>query len=398
MNFFIYLINEGLSKVLPFVTILIIANYVDVGSFGQLTIYYIILEILTIIVSNNIKATTRIDFFQLSKDRYVKTKTAHTIASFILLLIVVTSSLYIIESLRFQYIVLLSVTAFMRGVGDFILSDLQCREKVSIYGLFNLIPILFSNILFIIAILFGYSIESWFYTVFSGVLLQFFFSIRYIKNNRLLIFSRENILNYTEMYSEFKHGLIFMPQAIGFWVNSATDRLFISNLFDNLIVGYYMFIFQLSTPIIMFATVVNLYLTPKINMLLKENKREIIQKTLFKFVAFTFLFTVVNYFFINILINYFYYEKYSNSLEYIPLVVSALFLQAVYLIYMNIFYYIGKKKFISILVLFISVMKVIIVYFSLSSFGMHGLLYANIVINITILLFVLNKINTSLVK
>lgn len=58
MNFFIFLVNEGITKVIPFVTILLVAAKIDVELFGKLTLYYIILELLTIAIGNNIRVTT----------------------------------------------------------------------------------------------------------------------------------------------------------------------------------------------------------------------------------------------------------------------------------------------------------------------------------------------------
>lgn len=395
MNFLIYLVNEGLSKFLPFITILIVAKYIDVESFGQLTLYYITLEILTIVINNNIRATTRIDFFQSSKERYIETKSAHNIGSFFLLIFVLVIC-FVVDVIEYKYMLLLALTAFMRGWAYFVLSDLQCKENAKLYGMYNIIPIALSSILFLSAILYGYGIESWFYSIFIGTIIQFLFIIRYITNNKL--FQVSSIYNYRDIYNEFKYGLIFMPQAVGFWLNAATDRVFISMILGNIIVGYYMFVFQLATPIIIFSTVINLYLTPKINRYLKISNIDSIKKILFKFTLLTFLFAVINYVAIEFVINYFYYDKYTNSLEYIPYIVIALFLQATYLIYMNIFYYIGKKKFISMLVLILAFVKVIVIFASLSLFEMEGLLIANIILDGLILLFVLVKINKSLKK
>ena len=393
MNFLIYLINEGLSKLLPYITVLIIAKYIDVESFGQLTLYYIILEILTIIIANNIRATARIDFFQSSKERYVETKSAHLTGSFLIFTTVLIIGTFT-DFLEFKYLFLLSVTGFMRAFTHFILSDLQCRENAKVYGIYNIIPLFLSSGLFLIAILSGYSIYSWFYTIFIGAFIQFIFVLRYIITNKLL--NIENMFNFKDIYSELKHGIIFMPQAIGFWVNSAVDRVLISNILGNLIVGYYMFAFQLLTPVIIFSTVVNLYLTPKLNKLLKENKIYKIKKILLSFSILTLVFTIVNFIAIEIVINYFYYDKYASSLEYAPFVVVALFFQALYLIYMNIFYYIGQKKFISLLVLFLAFLKIIGVYICLNIFYIYGLLYVNILINILIFIFIFIKMNTSL--
>ncbi len=395
MNFLIYLVNEGLSKFLPFITILIVAKYIDVESFGQLTLYYITLEILTIVINNNIRATTRIDFFQSSKERYIETKSAHNIGSFFLLIFVLVICFFV-DIIEYKYMLLLALTAFMRGLAYFVLSNLQCQENAKLYGVYNIIPIALSSLIFLSAILYGYGIESWFYSIFVATLVQFLFIVRYVSNNKL--FQISSIYNYRDIYNEFKHGLIFMPQAIGFLVNGATDRLFISMILGNVIVGYYMFVFQLATPIIIFSTVINLYLTPKINRYLKTKDIEHIKKILFKFTILIFLFASINYVAIEFVINYFYYDKYTNSLEYIPYIVIALFLQATYLIYMNIFYYIGKKTFISMLVLILAFVKVIVIFASLSLFKMEGLLIANIILDGLILLFVLVKINKSLKK
>ncbi|RLA76455.1 MAG: hypothetical protein DRG78_18990 [Epsilonproteobacteria bacterium] len=394
MNFLIFLVNEGLTKIIPFITILIVANKIDVNSYGELTLYYIIFELLTILISNNIKATTRIDFFKLSKSRYLISKKAHIVNSILLLFAILIFSLFI-DTIPWIYILILSVTSLMRSVSYFVLSDLQCKENAKLYGLYNLLPILFSNLFFIIFIYLGYGIESWFYTMFAGTFIQFLFILQYIYKNNYFSLDTNLKLSIPLIYTEFKNGVIFMPQAFGFWLGAAADRLIISEVLGTLYVGYYMFVFQLSTPIIIFSTVVNLYLTPKLNYYIKQHQSTQIKIIFFKFLLLTLIFSVLTFIVIQFVINY-YYHKYIEALSYVPYIVIALYIQASYLILMNLFYYVNKQKFVSILILITSLIKVSSAYLAINLYNIYGLLYSNIFINSFILIFVLVQFKKSL--
>ena len=392
MNFFIFLLNEGLTKVIPFITILIVATKIDVNTYGELTLYYIVFELLTIFITNNIKATTRIDFFKLSKSHYLTSKKAHIINSFLLLIVAVVFGIFI-NTIPWIYILVLSLTALMRSVAYFVLSDIQCKENAKLYGMYNLLPILFSNLFFIICIYFGYGIESWFYTIFMGTFIQFLFVMHYLYKNEYL--DKTARLSLSVLYTELKHGFVFMPQAFGFWLGAAADRLIISDILGTLYVGYYMFIFQLSTPIIIFSTVVNLYITPKLNFYIKNNQGIEIKRIVFKFLVWTFVFTLFTFIGIHLIINYHYY-KYIDALAYAPYIVIGLYFQASYLIIMNLFYYVNKQKFVSILILVTSVIKGVSGYVAIHLFSIYGLLVSNIFVNALILIFILVQFKKSL--
>ncbi|WP_392340466.1 lipopolysaccharide biosynthesis protein [Moritella marina] len=392
-NFLIYLLNESVSKILPFLTLLIAAKYIEVDSFGLLTMYYVTLEILTLIINNNIRATTRIDYFQCSRDEYIKKKSAHHVGT-VLICIFIFITLLPFDIVETKLLLILIIISFMRGIAFFVLSDLQCSEKVKEYGVYNIIPVFISNLTFIIAILNGFGIESWFYTTLLGCIIQCLFTSRYILKYKLIKLNSE--IKTSNIWHEMKQGLIFMPQALGFWIHGAIDRLLISNILGNIIVGYYMFVFQLSTPIIILSTVINLFLTSKINHSLKIGDIDAIKINMKKFSILLMVFSILNYFSIVILIDIFFYDKYSEAINHAPFIVISMLLQALYLIHMNVFYYIGKKKFISLLVLVLSMVKSCVAYLFINIYAIKGVFYTNIILNLIVLCIVLYYFNVNL--
>jgi O-antigen/teichoic acid export membrane protein len=394
MNFFIYLISEGLSKIIPFVSILVIAKFINVESFGELTLYYIIYEFLLIIISNNITATTRIDYFKLSKLDYTTSKTVHLVVSFFLFLFISIIALFV-PNIPYKFVLILSLSALLRTVSYYTLSDLQCKEDARSYAISNLIYIFGMNITFLILIVLYHDIYSWFYSILFGAFIQFIYSIIHIKKYILIKIESSfsyAILNKYLLLKEFKNGLIFMPQAIGFWMKLGIDRILLAKFTSTLVVGHYMFAFQLSWPIMILSTAINLYITPKINKMLKENNINAIKKLLQQFSLLIIVFSVLIYLVSTFIIHNFYYAKYNVSLEYIPYIIVAILFQSIMMIYLNIFYYINKKEFVSKFVFFTSIIQVIFGFFFISFFGIYGLLIFNILFSGILFVFIINKL------
>jgi len=396
MNFIIYLSTELLTKIIPFISLLILAKYVDVSSFGELTLYFIIFEFLVIFVGNNISAVTRIDFFNLTKRSYRYTKTHHLIGS-LFIFFIFGLCLFLFFDINQEYILCLLIASLMRTVSYYVLADLQCNEKATTYAIYNFTFIISTNLSFMYLIINGYEIHSWFYSILFGSFMQFLLAIKYIKHNKILLFHTKFFISFSKIYKEFRNGIIFIPQAIGFWISVATDRFLIAHFLGNLVVGYYMFVYRFATPIIILSSAINLYLTPKINKLLKTKELEKLRKILFKFSILIIFLSILNYLAIYFLINL-YYQEYAIALNYLSYIIVSLILQAIYLIYMNVFYYIGMKKFISKLIFIIAIIKVILVYFSIKYFGIDGLLNINIMINFIVLVFTVIKFQKELKK
>ena len=394
MNFIIYLLSEGLSKIIPFISILVLAKFIDVASFGELTIYFIVYELLIILISNNITATTRIDYFKLSFSDYVQSKSAHIVVSFYIFLLVLLIGLFF-SNISYLFLSMLSISAFLRTISYYNLSNLQCKEDAKSYGISNFIYLISMNGLFVFLVIFDYGIYSWFYSILFGAFIQFIYSALHINKSSLLIFDKKIILNKQNLIKEFKNGIIFIPQAIGFWVKLGIDRILLAHFTSTLIVGYYMFAFQLSLPIIILSTVINLYMTPKINKLLKINAIAKIQSYLFKFAVLLIILSIIDYAVAFNIIDIFYYEKYHNSLDILAFIVIANLLYSISLVYINIFYYIDKKKFVSYLVFSISLFQVILSYIGSYMYKLDGILYSTICVNIIFLIIILYALNNN---
>lgn len=384
MKFIIYLVNEGLSKVLPFVTFLVVAKFLDVESFGTLTLYYVVLEVLTLVISNNIRATSRINFFEKQLELYVIASSAHMMNSLLVaILLAIVGITFGGEYFSGLQWLALVFTSLLRTAIFYMLSDAQCSENAKLYGKCNIFGVVITNGLFLIAVLLDYGINSWFYTVFLGTLCQSFIAIRYL-------IVRERIsgnFQFKKMRDSALDGVILMPQAIGFWVNGMLDRMLLMKYLGASYVGKYMFIYQLSSPIIIMATVVNLYFTPIINRLLSENHIKLRNNLCF-FVLVIVLTSLLVYFCSVFIVSHFYLDKYGEALEYLPYIVTSLCINAIYLVVMNVFYYVGRKKVVSFSVLILALVRVAIATVAIINYSIWGLLIANVLVNLFMLVFV----------
>ena len=109
MNFIIYLLSEGLSKIIPFATILVVAKFIDIESFGELSLYLIVYEMLVVVISNNISATTRIDYYRLNFADYVNSKSIHLTVSFIIFSFVSIVSAFL-STIPYYFLIIIALS------------------------------------------------------------------------------------------------------------------------------------------------------------------------------------------------------------------------------------------------------------------------------------------------
>ena len=385
---------------MPFLTIIIIAKLISPEAFGELTLYFIAYEFLIIFIGNNISAVSRIDFFNLNRSSLFVGKKAHIIGSIIIaisLLIfgLAASSIFLFNLLYFSILVFASL---FRTVSFFVLADLQCKQESLVYAKLNLVYVLTLNIAFLLLIYFYKDVNTWFYSLVIGAFIQMVISFYILKREPIFNYAINVKINSKRIIKEFSGGLIFIPQAIGFWIKFGIDRILLLMLTTEFILGNYMFSFQLSFPIVILSTAINLFMTPKINLYLKNKKKHEILKKCNLFTVLIFVSFIVVYFFSKIVITNFYLDSYSKSLDYLFLICFSMFFHSSMLVYLNIFYYIGKKKFVSYYIFITSVLNFIFGYFSIKLGGVYGLLILNIIINSLSFFFVFFKIRLTFLK
>lgn len=396
----LYLFSELSSKLVPFLTIILIAKLIQPEAFGELTLYFIVYELLIIFIGNNIAAVSRIDFFKLNRLDLIFGKKAHLIGSFTIAIAILVVALLFSYYFEFNllFFVILVLASIFRTISFFVLADMQCKQDSLAYAKLNAVYIISLNISFLVFIFFWRDVQSWFYSLFIGAFIQMLVSFYFLKKDPLLNQVIPLTVKGNHVLKEVRKGLVFVPQAIGFWIKFSIDRVLLSSLSSRFVLGNYMFAFQLSFPIVILSSAINLFMTPKINLYLKNGEQEKILKKLHSFLLLILLACICIYLLSKVIITNYYFDSYSKSLEYTLLICLSLYFYSCALIYINIFYYVGKKIFVSYFVFSTSVLNLLFGYLGLKIFGTQGLLIANILINLLSFIYIFYKIEFIIFK
>ena len=377
-----YLSSEFLSRGTTFLSTLAVAAIFTKEIFGLLTLYLVTFELFTIFISNGINAEARINFFKLNNKNFKRTNLIHLFNSLLAcFIIIIIGSIAFTDSL--YEIVLLSISAFFRSIFLLTLAMLQCKEIAKSYFKLNISYTVLFNSLFIFFLFLNFKIFAWIYaltisySITSLICVKFYFK-EYFKN--FIFFSKKEIKN------QFFSGLIFFPQAIGFWLRTGSERYYLSIFATMSILGAYAFNFQLSLPIVIFGNAINIYLTPIIANLVKSNQNKDIFRLLKKYARLTISTSIIFVFIAFIISKYFFYEKYYDSFNMTLWLTMVNLFYVLILLFLNPLYYMGEKKFVSKIIFSYGVFLAILNYFIVKYFSVYELIIFNLVTNIVVFL------------
>lgn len=397
INLIKYAVSEGIAKLAPFLTTLYVAQFLSVEDFGRYSLIFVIYELFFILVSFNIQATTRIDFFKMSRVKFLRSKREHfTISLFLVFFILSTSA---IVSSEYKYIIyILILSSFIRCISVFQLAIYQCEKKASLYVISNLTFTISLSIFTIVFVILDFGYLSWLYGLLCGSFLQLLVSCVLFGYNRTLLFLSLNRLNST--FSSFKAtfivALLFLPQALGWWLKLGADRWIIERKVGASILGEYSLAFQFSSALLIAATVINLVLVPELNFCLKNNNLNRIKLLFFPTFLFLILLSIIIYFIASEVIIRFYDVEYLNSVFYLKLLIFPFLIQSFILIFSNILYYLGNGSYMAKLILVAFSVQVIINYCFVESFGVQGMVIVSLIANVIVFTLIILKSHSEL--
>lgn len=378
----LYLSSEFLARGTSFLSTLVVAAIFTKEIFGLLILYFVTFELFTILISNGINAEARINFFKLNNTSFKRTNLTHLFNSLLsCFIIIIIGSIAYTDSL--YEIVLLSISAFFRSIFLLTLAMLQCKEIAKSYFKLNISFTVLFNSLFIFFLFLNFKIFAWIYaliisySITSLICVKFYFE-EYFKN--FLFFSKKEIKN------QFFSGLIFFPQAIGFWLRTGSERYYLSIFATMSILGAYAFNFQLSLPIVIFGNAINIYLTPVIANLIKSNQHKDIFRLLQKFARLTLSISIIFVFIAFIISKYFFYEKYYDSFSMTLWLTLVNLFYVLILLFLNPLYYMEEKIFVSRIIFSYGVFLAILNYFIVKFFSVYELISFNLATNIVVFL------------
>lgn len=391
-NLLKYAISEGVAKLAPFITTLYVAKNLSADEFGRYSLIFIVYELSFILITFNIQATTRIDFFKLRRGFFLTSKREHLLISLLLAFFSVVISFVLDYESQYIFIILV-LSSFIRCISVFQLAIFQCEKRSSSYVTSNLVFTISLSILTIIFVSLGFSYFSWLYSLLLASLIQLLISSALFGYTRTLLFLSLNRIdfNYQSLKSTFIVALFFLPQALGWWLKLGADRWIIERKLGTAFLGKYSLAFQFSSVLLIAATVINLVLVPALNSCLKNNNLKRIKFIMSPAVVFLVFLSMAIYFVASEVIVLFYNSDYLDSIIYLKLLVLPFLVQSFILLFSNILYYLGNGPYMAKLILFTFSLQIVINYYYVDKFGISGMIAISFFANFFVLIMIILK-------
>jgi O-antigen/teichoic acid export membrane protein len=390
LNILKYGLSEGLAKLAPFLTTLYVAQFLEPELFGKYSLIVVMFEITFIIISFNIQATTRIDYFKESKTNFVILKQNHLIISCIFAGMGILS-LFFLEREDQIIVSILTLSALLRTSTVFILAIFQCSRKVNAYIYSNITFVFVLSLSIFVFLNFGASYHSWLFAMLIASLVQFLLVLKLHSFKEVKIYWPKAI-TYNSLKLAFIPAALFMPQAIGWWLKSGAERMIISDALGNSVLGVYSLALQFVSILFIYITVVNLAIVPEINKLMKSNNFKKMHRYLLINVAFlTFVSLLLPIISKEVIIS-FYPVSYLLASDYILLLTLASIPQAIMMLYINVLYFNNEGRYVAIVILLSFAIQTLINFNFISVYDIKGVIACSGLVGAIALYLILAKV------
>lgn len=408
-DFLIYFSFDGLNKVLPFILVPIIANYISTEEYGLVTNFLILFQILYILLTFNNFTKLSVSFFKIRStiSEHFSNFIYLSIVAFVIIFFIITiGSSFFTQYLKLSYSIQIIAlfTALFASIASIYTTLLRMSKKPVSFGLLQTSQSIGLFIFTILLVIFFQ--KGWEGRIIAQLISSFItvlFCVFFINRSEKILFKR---FNQKKVIENFIWGLPLIPHSLSFWFKSGADKIIITNLLGLSFNGIYSVALTMGGIISLFTTsFFNMYsplvyekLTEHENTSSDEIKSNIERRlilNIYTFILFLFLLCIVSYFIILWIIQTFFSGDYLLSIPLLHLVLIGSFLGGIYSMISVFLFYKNKTKILGSITFSTALVQIVLTYMSVVYFGVAGALYANIFISIcsiSLIIFFTNKL------
>ncbi len=398
----IFIISSVLNSAVPFILLPIIIKNLSANSIGVISIFQIIVGILTPIIGLSTNGALSVKYFKYDKEKLNSfIKSSLILISISFLIVVVFFYLFyerLYSSIKFpiQFIYLPILFVYCQAINNILFSLLQNRDEPVKFGLINL---LYTSLNLGLSLFFILSMHlDWKGRIFGqsfSILLLALFTIYYLKkNNYLDIKSKINLIDVLSF------GLPLIPNYLISSFSSYWGHLTINRVLDTSELGVYSVYYQYSSVLLIVTNSINLAYSPWLMKKLNEkviDKIKIVKSTYLYFSILLILYIVfcaLFFVFERMLLGNLYLSNYTAILFFLSL--SFIF-NGMHMIVVNYIFYVEKVYYVTIISIFNFLIVIGLNYALIDDYGIMGAAVAQLMTSILSFFFVW-KISSHLYK
>ena len=353
-------------------------RYLTPTDYGIVATFNILLEVMVVFVGLSMNGAVNVNFFKLNRDklkRYIGNVFSILLCNFLLVLtIVYTLKSYFSFFSKFpeNWIPYIVVVALFQSIFAIILGLWQVEQKPLPYRLFQISrTILDTSLSVVFVVLFCWGWQGRLLGVIIASIVFGLLSIFIIIKRKYITIS----LNKEYIKDALFFGVPLIPHALGGWIITGIDRIFINSMVGVDATGIYTVGYQVGMIIGLLTNSFNLAWSPFLYEKLKENN----YLTKIKIVKFTYLYDVAIViialalsFIAPYFLKFFVSENFYFSYKYVLWIALANAFGGMYFMVVNYIFYV-KKTYILAWVTFSSAgINIVLNYFFIKANGAIG--------------------------
>lgn len=379
----IYTISDGISKGLSFLALPLVSHYLIPEELGIAANFDVLLSILMLLAGQSI--VNSLPYFYYGKTieergKFISNLLFIIVVSnivFLILILLFTCNLekYLHISLALQLLTLVTVISQLINATDLIVYRME--EKP-----FSFAKLQLSYTILSLTILCGLVVyydlgalgKILSVVVASAVLSVFHFYLLYKRH--YIIFS----IDVDEIKEILRFGIPLLPHSLSFWFKSGFDKIILTTYCGLAANGLYSMAMSFGAMFTIFNSAFSNsfipYLQKRLNNINEDNK-EIEQLNIvrlsYKLMAGFMLISLVVVFFCWVAITYFLDEKYIESFQFIPWIITGLCFNAIYGIVIQFPYTVKKTLGMGVITFSGSIIQLFLTYLLVSRYGVDGI-------------------------
>lgn len=370
-------LNSGVS----FLIMLVMGRFIAPDSYGQLSLFTTIVQLLTIFICLGTNGIVSVDYFRENK-KYIQglvnvvMLSSLGVYTLLLLSVIFCSDLlkhYIGIDPQFQFYVI-SVCLLQIFI-NILLDVWRLEEKVINYGSFSILTTLLNLILTLLFV--GCLRWDWKGRVYANVISCFVFAVAaliILIRKRYIVLALPTKHQFLESYH---FGIPLLPHSMSFWLRQGLDRYVINFFITGAVVGLYSFAYNFGNIIQIIGFSFNASNSVHIYQLLSSDswdKKMKLQRECRFLILFYTILSIVVYLAALIFIPII-FPQYADCIVYLlPLCVGSMF-QCYYLVYVNVLFFYKTTKVLMYITFSSSLLHAVLSF----GFTRYGAIYTSFV-------------------
>jgi len=377
-NTFIYAGSNVINKAIVFFLLPVMTRYLSPTDYGIVATFSVLLAVVVVFIGLSMNGAINVNYFKLKKEElreYIGNVFIILFTNFILIFIILfflKTYLSILTKFPEKWIPIVAIVALCQSIFAINLVLWQVEQKSLPYGLFQISRTILNvalSLIFVVALVWGW--QGRILGVIITSIVYGIISIFVIIKRKYITFS----FNKKYIKDALFFGVPLIPHALGGWIITGIDRIFINSMVGVAATGIYTVGYQVGMIIGLLTNSFNLAWAPFLYKKLKENN----YSTKVKIIKFTYLYDIgiiiialALSFIAPHFLKFFVSKNFYYAYKYVLWIALGYAFHGMYFMVVNYIFYVKKTYILAWVTFFSAGVNIVLNYFFIKANGAIG--------------------------